>query len=273
MEEGLSYEVLLDLLRAERSSNKMAPLPTGFWSQIRDLLLEMEADFREHQAKDAFSKRTSLARDQVIHARDAAQGIWALRERKLAMLAIAHEEGQKQPAGITPGEREIFEALHRVVADGRDRVFAGTAAAPAIKPRPAVVPAAPVQPGGAPAASPPAASGPPQPAAAPPVGPAMGDKMPPSTQGSQDAPGEAPPGPGQEADQEPPVVPAAPPVQVPSDVPGGEALVSIRALGDIPPFVGPDMQTYNLKEGDVAAVPPAIADLLAKRDKAVLLDA
>ena len=51
------------------------------------------------------------------------------------------------------------------------------------------------------------------------------------------------------------------------------SMVTIRALGDIPAFVGPDMQTYLLKAGDVASVPQSIANLLARRKKAALIDA
>jgi len=64
--------------------------------------------------------------------------------------------------------------------------------------------------------------------------------------------------------------PAAPPAEVQvvqHDTQAGASieLVTIRALGDIPPFVGPDMQTYLLKSGDVATVPPSIAHLLVRR--------
>ncbi len=62
------------------------------------------------------------------------------------------------------------------------------------------------------------------------------------------------------------------PTTVPADTPAQE-MVTIRALGDIPPFVGPDMQTYLLREGDFAMVPPAIATLLERRGKAEVMQA
>ncbi len=87
----------------------------------------------------------------------------------------------------------------------------------------------------------------------------------------------APEVPESDADQdmegvpEPPEVPVEP-VEVPPDVPD-DGNVTIRALGDIPPFVGPDMQTYLLKEGDLATVPQNIGDLLVKRGKASVVEA
>jgi hypothetical protein len=63
-------------------------------------------------------------------------------------------------------------------------------------------------------------------------------------------------------------------VTVPADTANAvPETVTIRALGDIPPFVGPDMQTYLLKSGDIATVPPSIANLLVRRNKAAVIDA
>ncbi|HET6398881.1 MAG TPA: hypothetical protein VFH47_04945, partial [Candidatus Thermoplasmatota archaeon] len=70
----------------------------------------------------------------------------------------------------------------------------------------------------------------------------------------------------------PPAAPPPAPVVVPSDTQGAPELVTIRALADIPPFVGPDMQTYLLKAGDIASVPPSIAQLLERRKKAQLVE-
>jgi hypothetical protein len=59
---------------------------------------------------------------------------------------------------------------------------------------------------------------------------------------------------------------------VPHDTKQPVDMVTIRALGDIPPFVGPDMQTYLLKAGDLATVPPSIANLLVRRNKAAIVN-
>jgi hypothetical protein len=67
---------------------------------------------------------------------------------------------------------------------------------------------------------------------------------------------------------------AAAPVNVPHDTRSAPPeMTTIRALSDLPPFVGPDMQTYTLKAGDIATVPPSIANLLVRRNKAAVVEA
>lgn len=197
--------------------------------------------FRQEQEKDPFSRRAMMLRDEAQHARQAAEGLWALRERKMALYALAQVKAPtEKPEGITRVEEELYDALMATLQAGRARVLEGGAPIP----KPDVkVKAAPQ----APAAAPDAPHAPP----------------------SESPPESA----DEEVDDEERIAAAErPPVEVPADTPDA-AMVTIRAVSDIPPFVGPDMQTYLLKEGDVAMVPQAIADLLSRRGKAEALDA
>lgn len=237
-EGGVSYETLQELLRSERRSNKLTPVPNGFWRDLRAFLQEAEEEFHREQRKDPWARRAMMLSDRVKNARHAAETVWALRERKLAMLALAHAKDGGEPDGLTKREVELYGRILGVLQEGRRTVFEDSAA--------------------------PSEPGPAQPA--------------------QEAPG---PLPGEDVDEErteaervSDEVPAVPePVPEPTETPAvppdrpGEALVTIRALGDIPPFVGPDMQTYLLQEGDLASVPGGIAQLLVRRGKAAVVDA
>ncbi len=253
-QEGVSYEMLQELLRAERRSNKLSQVPPRFWHEIRALLQARMDAFRVEQAKDPFSRKVMLLTDEVKNAKHAAESLWALRERKLAMFALAGPKERKVPDGVTPDEGQFFQQIMEVLDGARSRSFEGIVPAPG-----APVPAAPTALAAAPVVVPAAA---PVPAARPSPAPPVPT---PSVR-----PVAAP------ASPSPAAVPAravaAPPPRVPSDVAGVPAdLVTIRALGDIPPFVGPDMQTYLLKAGDVATVPKSIANLLVKRNKAAIV--
>ncbi|MGB1586630.1 MAG: hypothetical protein ACPHID_06260 [Thermoplasmatota archaeon] len=242
-DKGISYEMLQDLLRAERRSNRLSPVQPRFWARVRQFLEEVMDAFRQEQEKDPFSRRAMMLRDEAQHAQQAAEGLWALRERKMALYALAQvkKPGEK-PEGITRVEEELYDAIMATLQAGRARVLHGGAPiakpdvpAPAAKPEPSA---------DAPAPSPPAAAEPePRPAE-----------------------------PDEPDDEERIAAAQGNPVEVPADTPDAD-MVTIRAISDIPPFVGPDMQTYLLKEGDVAMVPQAIADLLARRGKAEPLDA
>jgi DNA replication initiation complex subunit (GINS family) len=226
-QDAVSYEMLQDLLRAERRSNKLMAVPARFWPLVREFLQTVTEAFRIEQAKDPFSRKVMMLSDQVKNAKHAAESLWALRERKLAMLALAATRERKMPEGITPDEGALYHDLVTQLEESRGRVFGGTVSAPSLSPPPLPVPSA---------AQPPAV------------------QMP-------------------VVDREPPAKPA-PPVHVPADTKAPAAeMTTIRALTDLPPFVGPDMQTYTLKAGDIATVPPSIAQLLVRRSKAAVVDA
>ncbi|MEK6985934.1 MAG: hypothetical protein AABX89_06100 [Candidatus Thermoplasmatota archaeon] len=228
--DAVSYELLQDLLRSERRSNKLVVLAPRFWSLAREFLAASTAAFQAEQAKDPFGRPVMLLTDRVKNARHAAESLWALRERKLAMLALAATKESKRPEGITPDEAALYSQMLSLLEGARVATFGELLATRSLAPPPLAVPGPPAPP----------------PAVQMPI-----LETPASTAA------------------------AAGPVQVPADTPAGARaeLVTIRALGDIPPFVGPDMQTYLLKSGDIATVPPSIAQLLVRRSKASIIPA
>lgn len=66
--------------------------------------------------------------------------------------------------------------------------------------------------------------------------------------------------------------PAPPAVAAPaSESSGEEEAQTIRALADIPPFVGFDGKTYRIKKGDVVSLPKKFAKILKERNQAALV--
>ncbi len=244
-DERISYEMLQDMLRSERRSNKLGPVQSRFWHDVRTFLEEVMETFRQEQQKDPFSRRVMMVTDEVKHARQAAESLWALRERKMSLYALSQvrETNPNRPDGLTPDEERIYDHILKSLLDGRNVILHGGAlpkagspvkdSAPQPRPHQQATPQVRKEPAAPPTPRPPAGDAPPAPPPAP----------------------------------EPP----AQPVEVPADTPDAE-LITIRALSNIPAFVGPDMQTYLLKEGDVASVPEPIAKLLEKRKKAAVID-
>src|SRR5438045_2160501 len=103
--------MLQDTLRSERRSNKLVVLTPRFWILAREFLLTITEAFKAEQAKDPFGRPVMMLTDQVKNARHAADSIWALRERKLAMLALAATRESKRPEGITPEEAQLFAQM------------------------------------------------------------------------------------------------------------------------------------------------------------------
>ena len=147
-EKGISYEMLADLLRAERRSNKLSAVQPRFWSTVRDFLATVTATFRAEQEKDPFSRKAMMLRDEAQHASQAAQGLWALRERKMALYALAQakEGGAKKPEGITRVEEEVYDALMQALRQGRQTILDMQ---PSPTPPPSATPRAVAKPAGA----------------------------------------------------------------------------------------------------------------------------
>ncbi len=247
-DESISYEMLQDMLRSERRSNKLTPVNARFWHDVRAFLDEVMAMFREEQQKDPFSRRVMMVTDEVKHARNAAESIWALRERKMSLYALAQvrETAPARPEGLTAEEQRIYDHILASLQAGRRSIMEGVKL-----PDPGQAPVPTIAPTKGP-------SLPPTPtieAPAPPVAQAPTEQVEPEAASVAEAP--AP-------------VPTPEPTIVPADTPDVE-LITIKALSDIPAFVGPDMQTYLLKQGDVATVPEPIAKLLERRKKAAVL--
>lgn len=269
--ETVSYELLQDLLRAERRSNKLMPVATRFWILTREFLDVIMEEFRREQAKDPFSRKVMLLTDQVKNARHAAESLWTVRERKIAMLALAATRDRKRPDVLTPEEAALYEQLVRDLDQSRAQAFEGVAlAGPEATTAAASSPAAPT---GARATSSSTAR-PPAPPRAPETAPSASTVTagtPPAGPSTAPAASQAAPAPSPGVARPGPA-PGTPARIQPDARSAGSELVTIRALGDIPPFVGPDMQTYLLKSGDIATVPPSIAQLLVRRNKAEILE-
>src|SRR5688572_3647119 len=157
--------MLQDLLRAERRSNKLMAVPARFWPLVREFLVMVTEAFRIEQAKDPFSRKVMMLSDQVKNAKHAAESLWALRERKLAMLALAATKERKMPDGITPDEGALYHDLVGMLEESRQRIFDGTVAAPSLSPPPLEVPTPAAAPTSAPAIQMPVLEGPAEPAA------------------------------------------------------------------------------------------------------------
>src|SRR5688572_12402846 len=113
--------MLQDLLRAERRTNKLMPVAARFWPDVRDFLETITQEFRIEQAKDPFSRRVMVLSDQVKNAKHAAEAVWALRERKLAMLALAAAKETKVPDTVTPDEGALYHDLVATLEETRER--------------------------------------------------------------------------------------------------------------------------------------------------------
>lgn len=68
-----------------------------------------------------------------------------------------------------------------------------------------------------------------------------------------------------------PPAPTNPAAASPAQPKPADEAVTVRALVDVPPFVGLDGRTYRLKKGDVLTLPRRMVDVLAKRGQVAVM--
>lgn len=79
------------------------------------------------------------------------------------------------------------------------------------------------------------------------------------------------PAPAPAASANPAPAAASPMPAAPSPATGPDELLTVRALVDIPPFIGFDGKTYRIKKGEVLSLPGKFAKILRDRNQAALV--
>ena len=96
----LSYETIRKIANDEKGSQKLTPLPEGFFDEVR-IYLDKKARMNENK-QDIW---------ELQSARRVLQDILDVRERKLLSQALYHVRSGLNPENLTEEEREFFNTL------------------------------------------------------------------------------------------------------------------------------------------------------------------
>lgn len=227
--ESFSFESLSKQEAEERKSPRLTKIGGEFWSELFAYLDRLETEYLKAHADDPAARRTILLSDEFRNAMRKAEALWEARQRKITFHAMktARQEKPGQPDNITKAERPFHEELLEVFRKYRREVFEPRGRGPA--------------PTKAPATKPPAAP-----------------EAPANT--------EAKPAPATKTEAKTDSGKAEASVTKKPEA-GDDAIATVRALVDIPPFVGLDSKTYKLKKGEVATIPRKMAEILRKNGK------
>lgn len=233
--ESFSFEALSRQEAEERKSPRLTSIGGEFWSELFAYLDRLETEYLKAHADDPAARRTILLSDEFRNAMRKAEALWEARQRKITFHAMktARQEKPGDPDNITKAERPFHDELLEVFRKYRREVFEPRGRGPAPTKAPATKPQA------APAAQTKTESKP----------------APAATTDAETEPAEA-------------ETPATEPAAETEDADAGDdAIATVRALVDIPPFVGLDSKTYKLKKGEVATIPRKMAEILRKNGK------
>ncbi|HLE98165.1 MAG TPA: hypothetical protein VI997_12405 [Candidatus Thermoplasmatota archaeon] len=235
--DEVSYETLKGRLYRERRSPALSKIEADFYANAERHLRDLQEEQRREQAANPTSPKAMVLHDELWNLQRVREDLYEIRERKLVAAALtAAKGGNPDRAAMTVPEADLYESLVRSLKDARRAMLKRAAQASAE--------------GGAPVAA----------SVAEALAGEAAVLVPPV---SVTAP----------ADPEPLAVAAAP-AEAPLEVGRQRSgRVLVRPLEDLPAFTAPDLRTYRLRAGDLAAVPGEVARALVAGGKAVVYGA
>lgn len=109
--DELTYEELREVQKKERSTGMLSELPGDFYEKAGRLISrlkgEVNAEFGLEKARE-YENALKVVRE-----------IYSMREQKILLRALRASKGTNDIAGITAGEREVFEKVKDSVVAGQ----------------------------------------------------------------------------------------------------------------------------------------------------------
>lgn len=233
-ESAFSYETLSKQDASERKQPRLGVLEPTFWQKLSDYLRGLEQNLRKEAERNPTSRKIALIQDELRNATRKSESLWEMREKKITLHALKNSrlENPPPPENSLKAEQALYFDLCAAFRKHLPNVVHNLEKPSEAPPVPPVA-ARPTS--AAPAPSNVAAAAPPSASPAPITPTAV-------------------------------AAPSAPPTpRSPDDA------VTVRALVDVPPFVGLDGKTYRLKKGDVLTLPKKMVDMLAKRGQVAVM--
>ncbi len=230
-ESAFSYETLSKQDASERKQPRLGVLEPTFWQKLSDYLRGLEQNLRKEAERNPTSRKIALIQDELRNATRKSESLWEMREKKITLQALKNSRLETPPPPENALKTE--QALYfDLCAAFRKHL-------------PTVVHNLE------------------KPSEAPPLPPLMARPTSAAAPTSTTTAAPAAPMPA-------PPIAATVTASVPSPARSGDD-VTVRALVDVPPFVGLDGKTYRLKKGDVLTLPKKMVDMLAKRGQVAVM--
>ncbi|PKK86274.1 MAG: hypothetical protein CVT48_01935 [Thermoplasmata archaeon HGW-Thermoplasmata-1] len=272
--DELSYIDLRNIIKSEKNAPKLTKLDGGFYRVVARRITALENEFMNHQRVNPSSRKLLLIADELRNTKRLFDEIYEIREKKIALAALSAARGSEPDSNnMTVDEKEFFTALRDILKRGRSRFVHGTEIGFDQSASASVPSAKTTLFSGAASRMVPGESGQAPVASAPLPTPAFGISHGGAATQSQSSvsPKKEIPQQTAEMQESPATVKSADPscdampqrARQPSRLPDDISIV--RALADIPDFIGTDMRRYEIKRNDVVTLPRDVSEILLKR--------
>lgn len=235
-ESAFSYETLSKQDASERKQPRLGVLEPTFWQKLSDYLRGLEQNLRKEAERNPTSRKIALIQDELRNATRKSESLWEMREKKITLHALKNSrlENPPPPENALKAEQSLYFDLCAAFRKHLPNVVHDLE----------------------------------KPSEAPPLPPLSARPTSAAPSSATLATTVSAPGPSAAAAPVPMQV-AGPAPTTPPRSP--DDAVTVRALVDVPPFVGLDGKTYRLKKGDVLTLPKKMVDMLAKRGQVAVM--
>lgn len=109
---SITYEILRKVQADERNSSALSALPPDFYASVRSMVRER---------KEKLARNFSLADAREFeNTLKVLKDIYALREQKMLLRALAAAGGARDGSALSPEERWAFDEVVRVLEKGKE---------------------------------------------------------------------------------------------------------------------------------------------------------
>lgn len=128
-EEVITYEMLYDILRRERTRQEIQKLDDNLLKDINKYITEKAKILADLKTKSSiFSQKEIEKTDkQLNNIKKIVKEIYDKRESKILQLALSSAKTDKihEDPGLLPEERLIFADLNKILKENRERILNG----------------------------------------------------------------------------------------------------------------------------------------------------
>ncbi len=120
---NITYDILFDILRAEKSREELQPLDEQFYTHVAEYIKEKEVVLLHAQTPVA---ERELTRIQLGNVRKLLQELYERREKKIITLALYKTKTHHdviQTTHLLPEEKGFFESMTALFAEFHHTVF------------------------------------------------------------------------------------------------------------------------------------------------------
>ncbi|MEK6841076.1 MAG: hypothetical protein AABW57_02735 [Nanoarchaeota archaeon] len=126
-EEIITYEILYDILRRERSRQELQKLDINFFNDINKYIKEKKAILEDLKSKSSIfaKKEIEKTEKELINIKKIVKEIYDKRESKILQLALSSAVTNKIQDGsnLLNEEKLIFDGLVKFLKDSRENLL------------------------------------------------------------------------------------------------------------------------------------------------------